>query len=166
MEPIVCGYFFKNYNQSTFAKLFNETPLFIQENESKLSYGVIRGLHAQAAPHAQAKLVRVIKGKVLDVVVDIRKDSPTFGNVVSELLDGNNKNQLYVPKGCLHGFSVLEDNTIFSYKCDAFYNKESEFGVNPLDSELNIDWKIEQGQAQISEKDFNALSWLKFLDSL
>ncbi len=158
------GYFLESYNQSAFEKATGISTQFIQDNESKSSYGVIRGLHAQATPYAQAKLVRVIKGKVLDVVVDIRQDSPTFGKVVSAILDGNNKKQLYVPKGCLHGFSVLEDNTIFSYKCDAFYNKESEFGINPLDPELNIDWQIVEGQTVISEKDKTAQSWREFIN--
>lgn len=158
------GYFLESYNQSTFEKATGISTQFIQDNESKSSYGVIRGLHAQATPYAQAKLVRVVKGKVLDVVVDIRRNSPTFGKVVSEIIDGNNKKQLYVPKGCLHGFSVLEDNTIFSYKCDAFYNKESEFGINPLDPELNIDWQIVEGQMVISEKDKNAQGWKEFIN--
>lgn len=160
------GYFLESYNQSVFEKTTGITPNFLQDNESKSAYGVIRGLHAQQDPYGQSKLVRVIRGMVLDVVVDARQNSPSFGRIVSVVLDGTTKNQLYVPKGCLHGFSVLEDDTIFSYKCDGFYNREAEIGVNPLDFNLNIDWQIKKGFEVISEKDRKAQDWFQFLNNL
>ena len=167
VEPTVFndprGYFLESFNQGVFQNLTGLSPHFIQDNESKSSYGVIRGLHAQAGSFAQAKLVRVVIGKVLDVVLDIRPNSPSFGKMVSEILDGQNKKQLFVPKGCLHGFSVLEDNTIFSYKCDGYYNRDSEISVNPLDEDLNINWQIQPELAIISEKDRTASSWKQFV---
>lgn len=167
LEPSVFndarGYFLESYNHQVFQKATQMAPQFVQDNESQSSFGVIRGLHAQGTPYVQAKLVRVVQGKVLDVVVDARFDSSSFGQVVSVILDEISKRQLFVPKGCLHGFSVLEDNTIFSYKCDAFYNKESEFSINPLDTDLNIDWQIDPNSQIISEKDRVAPSWRDFL---
>jgi len=159
------GYFMESYNAKEFQKQTGLEVNFVQDNESKSSYGVIRGLHAQTGKYAQAKLVRVVRGKVLDIVVDARLDSPTFGNIVTALLDADNKIQLYVPKGCLHGFSVLEDETIFTYKCDALYHKNSEIGVNPLDTTLAIDWKVKHGAELISEKDQKAPAWVEFLKS-
>lgn len=160
------GYFMESFNANDFQNKTGLSINFVQDNESMSSYGVIRGLHAQSGKHAQSKLVRVVQGKVLDVVVDARKNSKTFGNIVSVILDAEQKNQLFVPKGCLHGFSVLEDNSIFSYKCDSFYNKESEIGVNPLDADLNIDWKINKGSEIISAKDKEAVSWSDFFNLL
>ncbi len=146
------GYFFESYSQ----KEFNEKvyPVnFVQDNESMSTYGVVRGLHFQKQPYAQSKLVRCVKGKVLDVVVDIRKDSPTFGKHISIELSEDNHKQLFIPKGFAHGFSVLSDIAIFQYKCDNFYNKESDSGIFLLDNNLNIDWKIPKYKMIISEKD-------------
>jgi dTDP-4-dehydrorhamnose 3,5-epimerase len=146
------GYFFESFNQNTFADAGIES-VFVQDNESKSNKGVVRGLHYQHAPFAQAKLVRVVRGKVLDVVLDIRKGSPTFGKVYSIELSAENKLQLYIPRGFAHGFSVLEDETIFQYKCDNFYSKESEGGIRYNDPSLNIDWKIDEAEAVVSDKD-------------
>lgn len=147
------GYFFESFNQNTFNKLIGQNVNFIQDNESFSSKGVLRGLHFQKGEHAQAKLVRVIKGKVLDVAVDIRPDSLTFGNHVSIELSEENKKQLFVPRGFAHGFIVLSDTAIFSYKCDNFYNKESEGGIIYNDASLNVDWQLNKDQFIISEKD-------------
>lgn len=147
------GYFIESYNQNAFNKAIGLEINFVQDNESQSSKGVLRGLHCQTGKHAQAKLVRVIKGKVLDVVVDMRKDSETFGEHFSIELTEENKRQLFVPRGFAHGFIVLEDQTIFSYKCDNFYNKASEAGIIYNDKDLNIDWKLEEKDFIISEKD-------------
>ena len=147
------GYFFENFNQNTFNKLIDKNVNFIQDNESFSSKGVLRGLHYQMGEFAQAKLVRVIKGKVLDIAVDIRKNSETFGHYVSLELSEENKLQLFVPRGFAHGFIVLSDTAIFSYKCDNFYNKESEGGIIYNDKQLNIDWVLNESEFIISEKD-------------
>ena len=147
------GYFFESFNKETFNKLIGENINFIQDNESYSSKGVLRGLHYQTGKYAQAKLVRVIKGKVLDIAVDIRKDSPTFGEHVSLELSEDNKLQLFIPRGFAHGFIVLSDNAIFSYKCDNFYNKESEGGIIYNDKDLNIDWVLSESEYIVSEKD-------------
>lgn len=146
------GYFFESFNQKRFQEQ-NLNYTFVQDNESLSSYGTIRGLHYQLAPYAQAKLVRVISGKVFDVAVDIRKNSPTFGEWQGIELSAENKNQLLIPKGFAHGFSVLSDKAIVMYKCDSFYAPESERGINFKDRELNIDWKIPEDKAIISAKD-------------
>ncbi len=125
----------------------------MQDNESCSSKGVLRGLHYQLNPFAQAKLVRVIAGEVLDVVVDIRQGSPTYGKSFSVLLSGENKKQLFIPHGFAHGFAVLQDNTIFAYKCDNFYSKESEGGISYNDPALGIDWDIDLNTAIVSDKD-------------
>lgn len=147
------GYFFESFNQKTFNKLIGQNINFIQDNESFSSQGVLRGLHYQIGEHAQTKLVRVIKGSVLDIAVDIRKDSPTFGEYVSLELSEENKQQLLIPRGFAHGFVVLSDTAIFSYKCDNYYNKESEGGIIYNDKDLNIDWKLDEKEFIISEKD-------------
>jgi dTDP-4-dehydrorhamnose 3,5-epimerase len=147
------GYFFESFNQDTFNNLIGENITFIQDNESYSSKGVLRGLHYQTGKYAQAKLVRVIKGKVLDIAVDIRKDSPTFGEHVSLELSEDNKLQLFIPRGFAHGFIVLSDTAIFSYKCDNFYNKESEGGIIYNDKDLNIDWVLSENEFIVSEKD-------------
>lgn len=148
------GYFFESYNQNEFEKngLFYN---FVQDNQSKSSYGVVRGLHSQAGDKAQAKLVRVLEGKVLDVVVDVRKTSKTFGKSFSIELTAENKKQLLIPRGFLHGFAVLSEIAVFTYKCDNFYCKEAEFGVRYNDPDLNIDWKIPADKIIASEKDIN-----------
>jgi len=146
------GYFFESYNQKKFQD-HNLNYTFVQDNESLSSYGTIRGLHYQLAPHAQTKLLRVISGKILDVVVDIRKNSPTFGQWESTELSEDNKLQFLVPKGFAHGFSVLSEKAIVFYKCDSLYNPESERGINFRDPSLNIDWKIKPEKANVSPKD-------------
>jgi dTDP-4-dehydrorhamnose 3,5-epimerase len=146
------GYFFESFNENVFVKE-GITTRFVQDNQSSSVYGVIRGLHFQNPPYAQTKLVRVLKGTILDVIVDIRKGSPTYGNVLCVELSAENKRQLYVPKGFAHGFSVLSDTAEVLYKCDNFYNKESDGGIIYNDPALNIDWQIPAGKAVISEKD-------------
>ncbi len=146
------GYFFESYNHDVF-KENGINNIFLQDNQSKSSYGVIRGLHAQNAEHAQAKLVRVLEGCVLDVAVDIRHGSPTFGQHVAVELSAENNRQFFLPRGFLHGFSVLSETAIFAYKCDNLYNKNSEIGVKFDDMALNIDWKIPADKAIISDKD-------------
>tara|TARA_R110002049_G_scaffold51245_4_gene145074 strand:- start:13704 stop:14249 length:546 start_codon:yes stop_codon:yes gene_type:complete len=147
------GYFFESFNQNKFNKLIDQEVNFVQDNESFSSIGVLRGLHYQTGEYAQAKLVRVIKGNVLDVAVDIRKDSPTFGQHFSIELSETNKKQLFIPCGFAHGFVVLSDTVIFSYKCDNYYNRESEAGIIYSDKDLNIDWKLDEKEFVISEKD-------------
>lgn len=148
------GYFFESFSEIKLSKLIPNLPTFIQDNEAfSKEIGVIRGLHAQSGAAAQAKLVRVSSGAVLDVAVDFRKDSPTFGQHVSVELTGSNKKQLLVPRGFLHGYIVLEPNTTFIYKCDNFYNKDAEIGVHVNDATLNINWGIPQSQMILSEKD-------------
>lgn len=149
------GYFFESYNQ---AKM-EEAGLhytFIQDNQSKSSYGTVRGIHFQKGEFAQAKLVRVLEGTVLDVAVDLRKDSPTFGKYVAVELSAENKKQLMIPRGFGHGFSVLSKTAVFAYKCDNVYNKASEGGIRFDDPDINIDWKINPKDAILSEKDKNA----------
>ncbi|MCB4798313.1 dTDP-4-dehydrorhamnose 3,5-epimerase [Neotamlana laminarinivorans] len=147
------GYFLESFNQNTFQKVTGLSVNFVQDNESMSSKGVLRGLHFQTGEFAQAKLVRVIKGKVLDVAVDLRKDSITYGEYVAEELSEDNKKQLFVPRGFAHGFVVLSNTAIFSYKCDNYYNKASEGGIIYNDKSLNIDWKLEEKDFIISEKD-------------
>ncbi len=153
------GYFLETFNEQVFFDKTGIKTRFVQDNLSKSSRGVLRGLHFQKGNNAQAKLVQVISGKVLDVCVDIRKDSKTFGNYFSILLDDIDKKQLYVPKGFAHGFIVLMDNTIFSYKCDNFYNKASESGILFNDKYLNIDWNFNEEEIIISDKDTQLLTF-------
>ncbi|NIK90879.1 dTDP-4-dehydrorhamnose 3,5-epimerase [Mangrovimonas sp. CR14] len=147
------GYFFESFNQDKFNQAIGTEVNFIQDNESLSSKGVLRGLHFQKGSFAQAKLVRVIQGEVLDVAVDLRINSETFGKHISERLSGENKKQFFVPRGFAHGFVVLSDTAIFSYKCDNYYNKESEGGIIYNDKSLNIDWEFPLEHAQLSEKD-------------
>ena len=157
IEPTVFederGYFFEKYNEKRFEELTGMNGHFVQDNISKSSYGVLRGLHLQKGEHAQAKLVSCLEGKVFDVAVDLRRESPTFGKWFGIELTPENKLQLYVPRGFAHGFSVLSETAIFSYKCDNFYHKESEGSVIWNDPELNIDWKLPLDAVQLSEKD-------------
>ena len=146
------GYFFESYNEQTFADE-GITMKFVQDNQAKSSYGVIRGLHYQLNPHSQTKLIRVLSGAILDVVVDIRKGSPSFGKVYSLELTAENKKQLLVPQGFAHGYSVISDTAEVLYKCDAFYHKASEGGILYNDPALNIDWQIPADKAIISDKD-------------
>ena len=146
------GYFFESFNDMNF---INEVGFvnFVQDNESKSSYGVMRGLHFQKPPYAQAKLVRCVRGSVLDVAVDIRKDSPTYGKHVAVELTEDNHRQLFIPRGFAHGFAVLSDTAIFQYKCDNFYHPEADGGISILDESLGIDWKIPTDKVILSDKD-------------
>lgn len=148
------GYFFESFSERDFCKEVREVR-FVQDNESKSSYGVLRGLHFQKPPFCQSKLVRVIKGAVLDVAVDIRKGSPTFGKHVAVELTEDNHRQFFVPRGFAHGFSVLSDEVIFQYKCDNFYAPQSEGAIAWNDPYLNIDWRIPAEKVILSEKDKN-----------
>lgn len=147
------GFFFESFNEKQFNKLTHTNTSFVQDNESFSTKGVLRGLHYQTGIYAQAKLVRVVKGKVLDIAVDIRKNSPTFGQYIALELTEKNKKQLFVPRGFAHGFVVLSDTAIFSYKCDNYYNKESEGGIIYNDPTLNIDWQLPEEFLLVSEKD-------------
>lgn len=149
------GYFCETYSRRELESL-GITADFVQDNESLSTYGVIRGLHYQKGEHAQAKLVRVLEGAVLDVAVDLRVGSPTFGRHAAVLLTGENRRQLFIPKGLAHGFAVLSDRARFAYKCDAFYAPESEGSVNALDPELGIDWPIPVEARRFSAKDRRA----------
>lgn len=149
------GYFFESYNEKEFIKA-GITNKFVQDNQSKSSYGVIRGLHSQIGDKAQAKLVRVLSGKVLDVAVDVRLHSKTFGKYVSVELSEENKRQLFIPRGFLHGFSVLSKEAVFAYKCDNFYCKEAEKSVIYNDKDINVDWKISEIEVVVSDKDKKA----------
>lgn len=149
------GYFFESYNEAEFVK--NGIPnKFVQDNQSKSCYGVVRGLHCQLGEFAQAKLVRVLSGCVLDVAVDIRPDSPTFGKYVAVELSDENKRQLFIPRGFLHGFSVLSKEAVFAYKCDNLYAPQAEFGIRFDDPDIGVDWKIPADKIITSEKDRQA----------
>ena len=146
------GYFFESFKESEFQENVCRTT-FVQDNESYSSYGVVRGLHFQKPPYSQAKLVRVIKGAVLDVAVDIRKGSPTYGQHVAVELTGENHRQFFIPKGFAHGFAVLSERAVFQYKCDEFYHPEADAGISILDESLQIDWRIPAEAAILSDKD-------------
>lgn len=146
------GYFLETFSKRIFEEEVAKVD-FLQDNESCSSYGVIRGLHFQRPPHCQAKLVRCVKGKVLDVAVDIRRGSPTFGKHVAVELSEDNHLQFFIPHGFAHGFSVLSDHAIFQYKCDDYYHPELEGGISLLDKSLDIDWRIDSSKAILSDKD-------------
>ena len=148
------GYFFESFSQREFDEKVHPI-VFVQDNESKSSYGVMRGLHFQRPPFTQSKLVRCVKGAVLDVAVDIRKGSPTYGKHVSVELTEDNHLQFFVPKGFAHGFAVLSKTAVFQYKCDEFYHPEAEGGISILDDTLGIDWRISSDNAILSEKDIS-----------
>tara|TARA_B100001057_G_C22719435_1_gene899107 strand:+ start:594 stop:1145 length:552 start_codon:yes stop_codon:yes gene_type:complete len=156
------GYFFESFHRKKFQELTGIKTQFVQDNESMSQRGVLRGLHFQTGKFAQSKLVRVIKGSVLDVAVDLRKDSSTFGKYFSIILSEKNKFQLFIPRGFAHGFVVLEDDTIFSYKCDNNYNKLAEDGVMYDDPDLQIDWNLSKDKMIISEKDKNLSSFKEY----
>lgn len=147
------GYFFESYNKQRFNEATGLDIDFVQDNQSKSCYGVLRGLHFQKPPYAQSKLVRCVRGKVLDVAVDIRKSSPTFGKYVAVELTEDNHRQLFIPHGFAHGFVVLSEEAIFQYKCDNFYHKESEGAIAWNDPEINIDWTIPFDDVMLSDKD-------------
>ena len=158
MEPRVFkdarGYFFESFSQREFDEKVRPIR-FVQDNESMSTYGVVRGLHYQRMPYTQSKLVRCVKGRVLDVAVDIRKSSPTFGQHVAVELSEENHRQLFIPRGFAHGFSVLSDVAVFQYKCDNFYHPEADAGIQLMDETLGIDWRIPIEQAILSEKDLH-----------
>ncbi len=151
------GYFFESFSQREFdekvAPILGYSVRFVQDNESCSTFGVMRGLHFQRPPFTQAKLVRCVSGSVLDVAVDIRRGSPTFGRSVCAELTGENHRQFFIPKGFAHGFVVLSDTAVFQYKCDEFYHPEADGGISILDSSLGIDWRIPVGKAILSDKD-------------
>ena len=146
------GYFFESFSQREFEKEVGQVR-FVQDNESKSSYGVVRGLHFQKPPHTQSKLVRVVKGRVLDVAVDLRRDSKTYGKYFSVELTEDNHLQLFIPKGFAHGFAVLSDEAVFQYKCDEFYAPESEGAIAWDDPDIGVDWQIPEDKVILSEKD-------------
>ena len=158
------GYFFESYNAELFNSHAGANINFVQDNESFSIQGVLRGLHFQKGDHAQAKLVRVIQGKILDVVVDIREKSETYGQHTSVILSAANKRQLFVPRGFAHGFVVLSKEAIFSYKCDNYYNKPAESGIRFNDPKLNIDWVLPMDELIVSDKDLE-LPYLNDLHS-
>src|SRR5690606_25959925 len=157
IEPTIIederGYFYEKFNEKKWEDLTGLNGHFVQDNISKSTYGVLRGIHLQKGDHAQAKLVSCLEGKVFDVAVDLRESSPTFGQWFGVELSPENKLQLYVPRGFGHGFSVLSETAVFSYKCDNFYHKESEGSVIWNDKDLNIDWKLPENDILLSEKD-------------
>lgn len=159
IEPTVHGdsrgYFMESFSQRDFAAHTGLEVRFVQDNESRSRRGVLRGLHFQREPHAQAKLVRVVSGRVLDVAVDIRPESPTFGKYVAAELSGENHRQMFIPKGFAHGYVVLEDDTVFQYKCDEFYHPESEDGIAWNDPQMAIQWPLAESEIILSEKDSN-----------
>lgn len=155
------GYFFESFNEKAWKEVIGFVPKFVQDNESMSSKNVLRGIHFQNPPDEQGKLVRVIQGSVLDVAVDLRTNSPTYGMHEKVVLSGENKKQLYVPEGFGHGFLTLEDNTIFSYKCTQYYNPKNEMGILWNDPQLNVDWGI--NNPLISEKDKNQQKFSNFV---
>ena len=167
IEPTVFGdargYFLESYNQKKFEENVGKIS-FVQDNESKSSKGVLRGLHFQKPPFAQAKLVRCIEGRVIDVALDIRNGSPTYGMYVSIELSGENKRQLFIPRGFAHGFAVLSETAVFAYKVDNIYAPKYDSGIKYNDKDLNINWSLDENEVQLSQKDDN-LSFFKDLDS-
>lgn len=149
------GYFFESFNEKRFSDLTGLNGHFVQDNQSFSTYGVIRGLHAQEGEHAQAKLVRVLQGEVLDVVVDARPESATYGKHFSIRLSAENKLQLFIPRGFYHGFSVLSKEAVFAYKCDNYYHKSSEQGLYYADPFLSIDWQVPESSRILTEKDLS-----------
>lgn len=151
------GYFFESFSQREFdekvSPILGHSINFVQDNESMSSYGVMRGLHFQCPPYTQSKLVRCVRGAVLDVAVDIRKGSPTYGKHVAVELTEDNHRQFFIPRGFAHGFAVLSDTAVFQYKCDEFYHPEADGGISIIDGSLGIDWKIPTDKALLSEKD-------------
>ncbi len=160
------GYFFESFNHEKFSQLTGWNGHFVQDNQSESGFGVVRGLHFQTGEFAQAKLVRAIIGTIQDVVVDLRPDSSSFGKVFSIQLSEDNENQLFIPRGCAHGFSVLSAKAVFFYKCDNYYHKPAESGIHPLDKDLAINWQIPFNNILLSEKDSKAGSWQSYAANL
>ena len=157
------GYFFESYSEIEFAK-HGVKARFVQDNQSSSAYGVIRGLHSQSGAHSQAKLIRVLEGKILDVAVDIRKSSKTFGQYTAVELSAENKRQLFIPRDFLHGFSVLSKNAVIAYKCDNLYSKESELTVCYDDPDIGVDWQIPKDKVIVSDKDRAAKRFRDVID--
>lgn len=157
------GFFYELYREEKFNEFTNLNIHFVQDNLAKSNYGVVRGLHIQIFPFAQAKLLHVYMGTILDVVIDVRKNSQTYGKHISVELSSHNKRQLFVPIGFLHGYSVLSETALVGYKCDNYYNKEFESRINPTDQILNIDWKIPSEKIILSQKDQMAISFNEFV---
>ncbi|MBX0335084.1 dTDP-4-dehydrorhamnose 3,5-epimerase [Pontibacter sp. HSC-14F20] len=170
LEPAVFaderGYFFESFNEAKFNTLAGRQVHFVQDNQSFSTRGVLRGLHFQLDEHAQAKLVRVLKGEVLDVAVDIRPESPTFGEHFSVVLSAANRLQLFIPRGFAHGFVVLSEDAEFFYKCDNYYNKDSEGSIHYADAELAIDWSLDPAELIVSEKDGESRTFAEFKQRL
>lgn len=160
------GYFYESFHAAHFKENTQFDVQFVQENQSLSGYGVIRGLHMQGGAFAQAKLVRCLRGKILDVVIDMRKNEPTFGKHFSIELSEDNHTQLFIPRGFAHGFSVLSDQAVFSYKCDNYYHKDSEIAVAYNDSHFNIDWKIPEKDRILSDKDKNSFAFAEAITQL
>jgi dTDP-4-dehydrorhamnose 3,5-epimerase len=160
------GYFFESFSQRDFDEkvvpILGHKVIFVQDNESMSTYGVMRGLHFQRPPYTQSKLVRCVKGAVLDVAVDIRKGSPTYGKHVAVELTEDNHRQFFVPRGFAHGFAVLSETAVFQYKCDEFYHPEADDGINILDKNMGIDWKISMDKVLLSEKDIKHVLFQNF----
>lgn len=159
------GYFFESFSETKFQKEVSNT-YFVQDNQSKSTYGVVRGLHFQKGEYAQAKLVSVVKGKVLDIAVDLRAGSKTYGKYVSAELSEDNHLQFFIPRGFAHGFAVLSDEAVFQYKCDNYYSPENEGGVAWNDKDLNIDWKIPEDKVILSDKDKNRITLKELPDNI
>jgi dTDP-4-dehydrorhamnose 3,5-epimerase len=157
------GSFFESYNQQKFESLTGWKGRFVQDNQSESAFGVVRGMHFQRGEYAQAKLVRVLKGTVLDVILDLRPESTDFGKVFSIEMSAENNLQLFIPRGFAHGFSVLSPSAIFFYKCDNYYHKVSEGGIFPLDNDLSINWCLQKDEIILSEKDKLAEKWKEYL---
>lgn len=157
------GYFFESFNERDFLQQTGMAVRFVQDNESRSRYGVVRGLHFQRPPYAQAKLVRVVEGRVLDIAVDIRCGSPSYGRHVAVELSSDNKRQLFIPKGFAHGFAVLGETALFQYKCDEYYHLEAEDAIAWDDCTLAIDWKIKSSDVILSEKDSHHQSFNDFV---
>lgn len=160
------GYFLESFNQRKFSDLSGWQGSFVQDNQSSSSKNVIRGLHYQEGAHAQAKLVRVLQGRVLDAAVDLRPDSPSFGKVFTAELADDNEYQLFVPRGCAHGFSVLSESAVFFYKCDNYYHRPAERSIFLFDDDLQINWRINRNDAILSLKDQQAPLWGAFLSGI
>ena len=160
------GYFYESFNSKKFYNLTGLAPVFVQDNQSQSTFGVLRGLHFQKGAYAQAKLVRVLQGEVLDVVVDLREDEPTYGKSFSIILSAQNKTQLFVPKGFAHGFLVLSSEATFFYKCDNYYHQQSELSLKYNDPFLDINWHLPEEDIVLSEKDKQALDFNSLQDLL
>ncbi|MCU0404178.1 MAG: dTDP-4-dehydrorhamnose 3,5-epimerase [Chitinophagaceae bacterium] len=160
------GYFFESFNRQRFAEKTGQDVEFVQDNQSKSSFGVVRGLHFQKGEWAQAKLVRVLQGRVIDVAVDLRPDSNTFGKSFCVELSDDNAYQLFIPRGFAHGFSVVSPEAVFFYKCDNYYKKDAEGGIHPLDATIGINWGLQPDEIILSGKDSSAPVWNDFLKTI